>query len=68
MFCKQLLLFQEIKTMAKRSIDEILDDSCLPENVTKRKYNYVLTGEKVPLFPSMNSQTTIFLSPLSLNK
>ena len=32
-----------MKTMAKRSIDEILDDS-LPENVKIRKYNYVLRG------------------------
>ena len=37
--------------MAKQSIDdEMLDDS-LPENVTKRKQNYVLTGEKYLYFP-----------------
>ena len=46
--------------MAKRSTDEILDDS-LPENVTKRKYND-------PLFPSMNSRTIIFLAPSLLEK
>ena len=53
--------------MAKRSIDEILDDS-LPENVTKEKIKLCINRGKVPLFPSMNSRTIIFLAPSFLEE
>ena len=53
--------------MAKRSIDEISDDS-LPENLTKTKIKLCINRGKVPLFPSMNSRTIILLAPSSLEK